>query len=161
MKRFKLLSVLLVCIALLSGCGAETAQTEDTALPTEDNATEITIEVGENSLSFYKNAARKFEAETGVKVNVISASNDDTARTRIQAELMAGKGADIYASIYLGLHRHRAKRTSVQSRELGRAGPLLFQTTTFYMNLLGSRFDEGDLYSLLLLMHDSNSGVDH
>ena len=151
MKRLKLISVLIACIIILSGCGAETAQTEDTALPQEDNATEITIEVGENSLSFYKNAARKFEAETGVKVNVISASNDDTARTRIQAELMAGKGADIYASIYLdfigiGQNGHLCNLANWIALDP------YFSDDEFYMNLLQSRFDEGDCYSLLLFM---------
>ena len=63
MKRFKLLPVLLVCIILLIACGAKTVQTEDTALPKEDNATEITIEVYDASSGFYKNAAMKFEDE--------------------------------------------------------------------------------------------------
>ena len=151
MKRIKLLPLLLVSIILWSGCGAETAQTEDTALPQEDNATEITIEVGENSLSFYKNAARKFEAETGVKVNVISTSNDDTARTRIQAELMAGKGADIYASIYLdfigiGQNRHLCNLANWVAQDP------YFSDYTFYMNLVESRFDEGDSYSVVLFI---------
>ena len=130
----------------------------------EDNATEITIEVGENSLSFYKNAASKFEAETGVKVNVIndydgSLSDEeyDAARARIQAELMAGKGADIYASIYLdfigiGQNGHLCNLANWVAQDP------YFSDDTFYMNLVGSRFDEGDLYSLLLLMQIETLG---
>ena len=61
----------MVCIFVMSGCSSGSNHANDKALPKEDHAKEITIEV-RDATSFYMNAANKFEEETGVKVNVIN-----------------------------------------------------------------------------------------
>jgi ABC-type sugar transport system, periplasmic component len=128
-------------------------------LPSDDGATEITIEVWDNK-DFYANAAQKFEEETGIKVNIINNNVEDgpsyeeayvASRERIQAELMSGKGADIYAGIYLdftdiGQNKHLCNLASWIA-----ADPY-FLDDAYYMNILQSGFDEGDVYSVPLFM---------
>lgn len=158
MKRFMLLSVLIACI-VLSGCSTEKMQKDDEALPQEDNATEITIEVRDYGTNFYMNAAKKFEEETGVKVNVINhfiagqSSNElYSNRERIQAELMAGKGADIYANTYLD-YVSIGKNKKLCNIANWIANEPSFSDDAFYMNILKSGFDEGDVYSIPLFMN--------
>ncbi len=164
MKRFKLLPVLIACIILVSGCDAKITQTDDTVLPKEDNATEITIEVWDNT-NFYVNAAPRFEEETGIKVNVINNYKTGQSITegysaneeRIQAELMAGKGSDIYAGIYLdfigiGQTGHLCNLANWIAEDSS------FSDDAYYMNILKSGFDDGDVYSVPLFMMFSALG---
>ena len=162
MKRFMIISVIIAGIFLWSGCSSGGMQTNDNALPKEDHATEITIEVRDTT-SFYVNAAKKFEEETGVKVNVINdykrlSSEDLNANVdRIQAELMAGKGADIYANTYLdyasiGKNKHLCNVANWIAKDSS------FSDDAYYMNILKSGFDEGDVYSVPLFMYFSALG---
>lgn len=158
MKSSILLSILIACIILWSGCSTGKIQTDGEALPKEDNATEITIEVRDYGTNFYVNAAKKFEEETGVKVNVIngfvgqSSENLSASIERIQAELMAGKGADIYANTYLdyasiGKNKHLCNIANWIANDPS------FSDDAYYMDILKSGFDEGDVYSVPLFMN--------
>ena len=162
MKRYKLLSILMVCIIVMSACSTGSRGSHDKELPKEDHAKEITIEVEEYGTNFYANAAKKFEKETGVKVNVINnikmgQSNEELMESstkntdRIQAELMAGKGADLYAGIYLdfdkiGKNKHLCNLANWTAKEP------IFSNDAYYMNVLKSGFENGDAYSLPLFI---------
>ena len=158
MKRFMFLYVLIPCM-FFSGCSTGKIQTEGDALPKEDNASEITIEVRDYDTNFYVNAAKKFEEETGVKVNVINnfkvgQSSDElySNSERIQAELMAGKGTDIYANTYIdyvsiGESKHLCNIANWIANEPS------FSDDAYYMNILNSGFNEGDVYSVPLFMN--------
>lgn len=164
MQRYRLISVLLAGVVLFSGCSTGTKKADEAALPKEDHATEITIEIQDYGDNFYANAAKKFEAETGVKVNVINdykpgqpIENLTATTDRIQAELMAGKGADLYANIYLdyisiGKNKHLCNLANWITKEP------LFSDDTYYMNILKSGIVEGDAYSIPLFMFFSAMG---
>lgn len=157
MERFKLIPLIIAFIVLLSGCGAQSAATHAEPLPSEDDATEITIEV-RDVWGFFQSAALKFEKETGVKVNVINNSqsgdsNDELYENieRIQAELMAGKGADIYANSYIdyvdvGKNKHLCNLADWIAQDPD------FSDDTYYMNILTAGFNKGDMYSVPLFM---------
>lgn len=157
MMKFKFLSILIILITLVSGCSAGKVQTDSTALPKEDNATEITVEVIDVTRYFYADAARKFEEETGIKVNVINnfeggdIEKDKADTERINAELMSGKGADIYVNIGLDF------------ASVGENGYLCnlsnwidadtdVSEDEYYMNVLKSEFSRGNIYSFPLFM---------
>ena len=157
MKRFKLLSILMVCIFVMSGCSSGSNYANDKELPKEDHAKEITIEV-RDATSFYMNAANKFEEETGVKVNVINDYKEQSYNIepatieRIQAELMAGKGVDLYANtsldyVKIGKNKHLCNLANWIAEEPG------FSDNAYYMNILKSGFAEGDMYSVPLFMN--------
>jgi ABC-type sugar transport system, periplasmic component len=141
---------------LWSGCSAGITASDYSALPSDDGATEITIEVWD-VWGFYQSAALKFKTETGIKVNVVNnfstGPNEDLFENieRIQAELMAGKGADIYANTYLdyieiGKNKHLCNLADWIAQDPG------FSDDAYYMNILKSGFDEGNLYSVPLFM---------
>ena len=160
MKIIKLLLLLMACIVLLSGCTAASTGTNTPALPEEDDATEITIEVIDYSSTFYLDAAKKFEEETGIKVNVINIYNNFESfqekvlyanTERIKAELMAGKGADIYANTYLdyiklGNNNKICNLADWISQDHD------FSDEKYYMNIISNGFDGGDVYSIPLFM---------
>ena len=157
MKRFKLLSILMVCIFVMSGCSSGSNHANDKELPKEDHAKEITIEVQDYNTNFYVNAAKKFEEETGVKVNVINDYKGQSVEDlyaiteRIQAELMAGKGADLYANANLdyagiGKNKHLCNLANWIDDEPSISNDI------YYMNILKSGFNEGDVYSIPLFM---------
>ena len=157
MKRFRLIPMFIAFIVLISGCGAQSASTSAEPLPVDDDATEITIEVRDVS-GFYQSAALKFEDQTGVKVNVINSSQSDVSSDelfenveRIQAELMAGKGADIYVNSYIdyvdiGNNKHLCNLADWIAQDPD------FSDDTYFMNILTSGFDKGDVYSIPLFM---------
>ena len=156
MKRFRLIPILIAFFVFLGGCGAQSAATSTEPLPSDDDATEITIEVWD-VWGFYQSAALKFEKETGVKVNVInnyeSGPDDEFQENieRIQAELMAGKGADIYANSYIdyvdaGKNKHLCNLADWIAQDPD------FSDDTYYMNILTAGFDKGDVYSVPLFM---------
>ena len=100
MKNIKIILILLGIILLFSGCGTKMADTQiSSALPPEDGAKEITVQAID-IFHVYEKAAKKFEEQMGVKVNFINNIDldGDTVRTRIETELMAGKGADVYCA---------------------------------------------------------------
>jgi multiple sugar transport system substrate-binding protein len=158
MKIFKLASIIIACIVIVSGCGINSVDSDEMALPSEDNATEITIEVMDFSTNFFINAAKKFEEETGVKVNVINDYDGnltdemlETTQDRILAELMTGKGADIYAGFMLDFNKigendHLCNIAGWISRDP------IFTQDDYYMGILKSEMDEDKLYSLPLFM---------
>lgn len=165
MKSWKLLTVLISCIVLIVGCGKNSTQTDGVGKPEDDNASEISVEVCD-STNFYVNAALKFEEETGIKVNVtnyyeseINSGDESTVRNeRIQAELMAGKGSDIYAGMYLdfkalGQNQHLCNIANWISTDSE------FSEDKYYMNILKSSFDDGNLYSIPLFMMFSVLGT--
>ena len=95
--KTKITIILFAIFLLLSGCGTKTANTkDDSTLPPEDGAKEITVQASD-FFHIYERAAKKFEEQTGIKVNFIDDTNS-ALRTRIETELMAGKGADVYCS---------------------------------------------------------------
>ena len=155
MKLVKLLSLLMACIVLLTGCSAASTVSDASTLPSEDGATEITIEVIDYSSTFYINAAQKFEEETGIKVNVINNYNQaqfiqeelSADIERIQAELMAGKGADIYANTYLDYNK-LGKNNHICNLADWIAQDPYFSDDTYYMNIINSEIDDGKLYSI-------------
>ena len=148
----------MACIVLLSGCSAASTVPDPPALPEEDDATEITIEVFDVT-DFYMNAAYKFEGQTGIKVNVInhySAERDiddqDYAyEDRIPGELMAGKGADIYANIYIDFSAIGKQGYLCNLADWMAADPD-FSNEKYYMNILRAGFDGGDVYSFPVFM---------
>lgn len=158
MKISKLLSVIIACIVLLSGCSAGTVAPGPLPLPSDDGAAEITIEV-DDTADFYGNAARRFEELTGVKVNVINHysaeqtidDKDYAYLDRIPGELMAGKGADIYTDINLDFTKIGRQGYLCNLAEWIAADPD-FSDKTYYMNILESGFDKGDVYSFPLTM---------
>ncbi len=164
MKRYKLLSILIVCCLLWSSCSTGSNHANDKGLPKEDHAKEITIEVQDFGTNFYVNAAKKFEEETGVKVNVINdfkvgQSDEEVAanQERIQAELMAGKGADIYSDIFLdftdiGKNNHLCNIADWVADDPG------FSNDTYFMDIMKSEFDSGNVYSIPLFMYFSALG---
>ena len=158
MRKSRLLSILVASIVFLSGCGAQSAAISAAPLPSDDGATEITIEV-DDVVNFYANAAMKFETMTGVKVNVINHYSPTTPiddqdyayLDRIPGELMAGNGADIYANI------------NIDTAAIGRKGYLCnladwiaedsdFSDDKYYMNIWRAGFNGGDKYSLPVFM---------
>lgn len=160
MKRLGLIYILVAFIFVWSGC-SKGIVTDSSALPVEDDATEITIEVYDIT-DFYANAALKFEEETGIKVNFInnhsytssSATRVATrvaTRERIQAELMAGKGVDIYANIYLNFVGIGENNNLCNLADWMESDPY-FTDDKYYMNILESGFDEGNVYSFPLFM---------
>ena len=158
MKRLKPLSILIALIVFLSGCGAQSAATHAGPLPSDDGAKEITIEVYD-IINFYENAALKFEEQTGIKVNVINdysaAKNIDHQDyayiDRISGELMAGKGADIYANINLDFSAI-GKQGYLCNLEDWIAGDPDFSDEKYYMNIWKAGFDGGNVYSVPLFM---------
>ena len=165
MKRLKLIPLFIAFIVLLSGCGAQSAATHAAPLPSDDGAKEITVEVWDTG-TYYKDAAKKFEKETGIKVNVIYSFTDfDTYleessanEERVAAELMAGKGADIYAGFYLDYVNIGQNRHLCNLADWIATDPY-FRDDEFYMNILKSGFDDGNLYSFPLMMMFKNLGA--
>jgi len=92
--------VILFCASLVS-CSQNGVSLE---LPEEDGAEEITISLCQYEPDTIKAAAKRFELETGVKVNIQNSfdlsGGNDLGRTKYQetalTELMSGTGADIY-----------------------------------------------------------------
>lgn len=164
MKSFRLILILIVCIILVSGCDVGNTRIGDTALPKEDNATEINVEVWDNT-SFFEDAAQKFENETGIKVNVMNIYNDfqsfqedlSAGRERIQAELMAGKGVDIYVNTYIDYIEIGKSNHLCNLANWITADPD-FSDNAYYMNIIKSGFDDGNLYSVPLFMMFSDLG---
>ncbi|MDP4117557.1 MAG: hypothetical protein Q8903_15595, partial [Bacteroidota bacterium] len=161
MKNLKLLTLLIACIISLSGCFAGTVSTTSKEpLPSDDGAKEINIEVWD-VWGFYKSAALKFEKETGVKVNVKNdfeqgQSNENFTADfeRIKAELMAGKGADIYAGVYLDFAEIGKNKHLCNLADWIAADPV-FSDDAFYMNILRSGFGKGNFYSVPLFMESN------
>ena len=165
MKKCKLVPLFIACIVLLSGCGAQNAASGAEPLPSDDGAKEITVEVWEDGMGYFQSAALKFEEQTGIKVNVINNSasggpDDEMYENieRIQAELMAGKGADIYANSYInyveiGSNKHLCNLADWIAADPG------FSDDAYYMNILKSGFDKGDVYSIPLFMMFSALGA--
>ena len=157
MAKGKLIAVLIASIVLISGCGTQNAATS-AELPSDDGAKEITIEVYD-IINFYENAARKFEEQTGIKINVIndySAAKDIhhqdyTQNDRISGELMAGKGADIYANINLDYSTIGGQGYLCNLEDWIAADPD-FSNEKYYMNIWKAGFDGGDKYSVPLFM---------
>ena len=92
--------VILFCASLVS-CNQNGVSSE---LPEEDGAEEITISLCQYEPDNIKTAAKRFELETGVKVNIQNSfdlsDGNDLGRTKYGEtaliELMSGTGADIY-----------------------------------------------------------------
>ena len=152
--KTKITSLLFILILLFSGCGTKTVNTEDAAiLPPEDDAKEITVEVIDYR-HFYREAAKKFEEKTGVKVNVIDHYDQDfgTIKTKIEAELMAGKGADIYGMI--NLYPLYPNVLGSQNLLCDMAGWIAqdpdFNEDAYYMGILESTKSEGKMYGITL-----------
>ena len=158
MERLKFFSVLIAFTLLFSGCGTGSTATSAQPLPSDDGATEITVEV-DDVVNFYANAALKFETMTGVKVNVINHYNPATAiddqdyayLDRIPGDLMAGKGADIYANINLDFAKIGKQGYFINLADWVAADPDL-SDDKYYTNIWHVRFDAGDKYSLPLKM---------
>ena len=158
MKKLKLFPVFIAFIVILTGCGAQSAAISAAPLPSDDGATELTVEVFD-FFDFYANAALKFETLTGVKVNVINhynapQSNEDQDYAyldRIPSELMAGKGADIYANLDFDFTRIGQQGHLCNLANWIAADPD-FSDETYYMNILESGFDDGDVYSFPLTL---------
>lgn len=156
MKNFKILLILIVCIVMLSGCSAGTVSKGNEPLPSDNGAKDLTIEV-DSTGSFYQDAAKKFEKATGVKVNVINHYNptqnvddqDYAYMDRIPGELMAGKGADIYADIYLDFTAMGKQGHLCNLKDWIAQDPD-FTDAKYYMNIWIAGFNTGDLYSFPL-----------
>lgn len=168
MKKWSCFIALIAAVFLWSGCSKGGGKSSDTELPEEDNATEITIEVQDYNTNFYVKAAKMFEEETGVKVNVINTvmgqTNEElfalwsTNKDRITAELMAGKGADLYAGIYLnfvdiGKNKHLCNIANWIDKDPA------FSEDAYYMKVLKSGVSNGNLYSVPLFMMYSALGT--
>lgn len=158
MKTFRFFPMLIALIVLLSGCGAQSVDKSAGPLPLDDGAKEITIEVYD-IINFYENAALKFEEQTGIKVNVINDysaakdidNQDYTHIDRISGELMAGKGADIYANINLDFSKIGQQGYLCNLEDWIAADPD-FSDEKYYMNIWKAGFDGGDRYSVPLFM---------
>ncbi|MDP4117558.1 MAG: ABC transporter substrate-binding protein, partial [Bacteroidota bacterium] len=70
---------------------------------------------------------------------------------RIQAELMAGKGADIYANTYIDYIKIGKSNHLCNLANWIKADPD-FSDNAYYMNIIKSGFDDGNLYSIPLCM---------
>ena len=150
--KTKITIILFAIFLLLSGCGTKTVNTEDAAtLPQEDGAKEITVQVRDVYFPVYEKAGKKFEEQTGVKVNLIKDSelDIDIVKTRITAELMAGKGADVYCS------------QPVNMTPLGYNGLICdvagwieqdpgINKDAYYTGIMSSVMSEGKLYEITL-----------
>lgn len=158
MKKYYLIPALLAFIVALSGCTAGTVSTSVEPLPSDDGAKELTIEVWDVS-GFYQSAALKFESETGIDVHLKNtykpgpSFQDDYAANeeRIQAELMAGKGADVYAGIYLNFTDIGKNKHLCRLADWIAADPV-FSNDAYYMNVLTSGFKKGNVYSAPLFI---------
>ena len=158
MKRFRLIPILIAFIVFLSSCGAQRATTSTEPLPSDDGAKEITVELWDNS-SFYEDTAKKFEKETGIKVNVMNIYNDSESLQddmsagleRIQGELMAGKGADVYVDIPINYVEIGKSQHLCNLANWITADPD-FTDNAYFMNIIESGFDDGNLYAVPLNM---------
>jgi len=115
----------------------------------EGEAIEITVELCDAYPDFFENAAKKFEEQTGVKVNIIFEMYSDPFANadRIQAELMAGKGADMFAgykldAVALGEQKRLCDLQQWISQDSG------FNDDTYVMNVVEAPMYEGKLYML-------------
>lgn len=164
MNRPKLLPVLVACFLLLGGCAAVSTGAEP--LPSDDGATALSIEVFDPA-SFYQDAAIKFEKLTGVKVNVINHysaaqgyNNQDYAYIdRIPGELMAGKGADIYANVNLDFAAIGEQGYLCNLADWIAADPDI-SDETYYTNIWRAGFNTGDVYSFPMFMMSMSFGAD-
>ena len=156
----------MACIVLLSGCSAASTVPDTPTLPEEDDATEITIEVFDVT-DFYMNAALRFEGQTGIKVNVINHYSAEQAiddqdyayENRIPGELMAGRGADIYANVFIDFTAIGDQGYLCNLADWIAADPD-FSDEKYYMNIIKTGFDGGDVYSFPLFMMFLGFGSD-
>lgn len=109
----KTVFLIVISMILLAGCNIKGLDGKISSLPADNGAKEITIEVVDYG-NFYNDAAKKFESKKGVKVNVINYYNAETGMvedvvTKANAEMMAGKGADLYAYDYFDFKKLGSK----------------------------------------------------
>ncbi len=162
MEKNKLLLIFIGFVFLLSACGTKSMSPTKSVSPgemaplPEDGTTEITIEVVDYSNNFYASAAKKFEEETGIKVNVINDYDSGqsieeliTNLDKIKAELISGKGADIYAGFYLdynaiGQNKHLCNMEGWISQDPD------FTTDAYYMNIIRTLAVGDEMYAFPL-----------
>jgi len=156
MRKVKILCLISAIIIFISGCGSGNVGASKSSLPAEDNATEITVEVLDYSPDFYANAAKKFEKETGIKVNVINdyKTGQDIdvildANDRITSELMAGKGADLYISFYFDYDSIGQNHRLCNLADWIAQDPE-FSADDYYMKILQSQMSTNGMYAFPL-----------
>ena len=158
MNKVKFLCLVAAILVFVTGCGSGKVIESGSALPAEDGASEMTIEVVDY-FDFYQNAAKKFEKETGVKVNVINdyATGDDIdtilgATDRITSELLAGKGADLFIGFYFDYNSIGKNHRLCNLADWIAQDPEFF-ADDYYMKILQSQMGANGMYAFPLFFN--------
>ena len=158
MKKAKLFCLVTSILVFITGCGSGNGSTAKSSLPSEDGAREISIEVIDY-FGFYKDAAKRFEEETGVKVNLINDyAMDDAVDTiigatdRITSELIAGKGADLFIGFYFDFDSIGQNHRLCNLADWMAQDPE-FSIEDYYIKILQSQMGTNGMYAFPLFFN--------